>query len=66
MTKIEELLGILDIDPIYQPRELYKHIDYNPAEESFADLAFRLNDGKIGGRVPLGYIIDALILEMSK
>ena len=33
---------------------------------SLADLAFRLSGGKIAGKKPIGYIIDALLAKESK
>ena len=62
----EKILAVLDMSEDEQFNWCITHIEECDIEGSLADLAFRLSGGKIAGKKPIEYIIDALLAKESK
>ena len=60
----QELLAVLDMSEEGQIMWCLVHTDMREPE-SLVDLAFRLSGGKIVGKKPIEYIIDALIKKLD-
>ena len=68
----EKILAVLDMSEDEQKSWCWVNIENEQYYTSrkrdinLADLAFRLSGGKIAGKKPIGYIIDALLAKESK
>ena len=70
--KQEKILAVLDMSEDEQIGFIYKHKGISAycaalaVNKRWGDLAFRLSGGKIAGKKPIEYIIDALLAKESK